>query len=352
MKRVIAAMSGGVDSSVCAYLLKEAGYEVIGVTMCFNLETKERKRPICCDWQAIEDARRVAYQLGIKHYVLNFSDILKEKIIKRFCDTYLIGKTPNPCVECNRYIKFGTLLEKALKLDADFLATGHYARIEKDTRGVYYLKKAKDPQKDQSYFLYYLNQQKLRKILFPLGNYLKSEIRQIARKIKLPVADRPASQDICFLPKGDYREFLSLHFQDKIKPGEIVDKEGRVLGRHRGICFYTLGQRQGLGLSGGPFYVIKLEKDTNRIVVSRKEDTYLKKLFVKNPHFINEPIKNKIVLNVKIRYNHKETPAEIIPHREDLEVIFLKPQSAITPGQSAVFYKNDTVIGGGEIDTE
>jgi len=351
-QKVFVAMSGGVDSSVAAALLKEKDYEVIGVTMCFNLDILKRKRPICCDKQAIEDARKVAYKLGIKHYVLNFSRVLKEKIIKKFCDEYLSARTPNPCVDCNRYIKFDALLEKVFKIGADFFATGHYARIELGNDGLYYLKKAKDINKDQSYFLYCLTQEKLKRIIFPLGDYLKSEVREIARKLNLPVKDKPASQDICFLPADNYRNFLSLHFKDKIKPGEIVDKEGRILGRHRGLCFYTLGQREGLGLSGGPFYVIRLDKKTNRIVVGKKEDTYSERLFIKKPHFIGEPIKNKIVLNVKIRYNHRETPAEVIPRGNYLEVKFFKPQSAITPGQSAVFYKDDRVLGGGIIETD
>jgi tRNA-specific 2-thiouridylase len=351
-ERVFVAMSGGIDSSVAAVLLKEKGYEVIGVTMCFNLDILKRKRPICCDRQAIEDARRVAYKLGIKHYVLDFSKVLKEKIIKKFCDEYFSARTPNPCVDCNCYIKFGALLEKIIKFGGNLLATGHYARIEKDPAGLYYLKKAKDMTKDQSYFLYYLNQDKLKRIIFPLGELLKSEVREITKKLNLPVKDKPASQDICFLPTDNYRDFLSLHFKDKIKAGEIVDKEGRVLGKHKGLCFYTLGQREGLGLSGGPFYVIKLDKKTNRIVVGKKEDTYTKSFLIKKPHFIAEPIKNRVVLNVKIRYNHRETPAEVIPKDDYLEVRFFEPQSAVTPGQSAVFYKDDLVLGGGIIETE
>jgi len=349
--RVFVAMSGGIDSSVSAVLLKEKGYEVIGVTMCFNLDIPKRKRPVCCDRMAIEDARKVCYKLGIKHYVLNFSEILKEKIIKNFCREYLSARTPNPCVDCNRYIKFGALLEKVVNLGADFLATGHYARIEKKD-GLYYLKKAKDINKDQSYFLYYLTQDKLKRIIFPLGEYLKSEVKELARDLNLPVANRAPSQDICFLPTDNYREFLSLYFKEKIKPGEIVDKEGRVLGRHKGLCFYTLGQREGLGLGGGPFYVINLDKKTNRLVVGRKEDTYRKRFFIKKPHFITEPIKNRIVLNVKIRYNQQDIPAEVIPEENYLEVEFFKPQSAVTPGQSAVFYKDDLVLGGGIIEIE
>ncbi|MCM8791684.1 MAG: tRNA 2-thiouridine(34) synthase MnmA [Candidatus Omnitrophica bacterium] len=351
-KKVFVAMSGGVDSSVSAYILKKCGFEVVGVTMCFNLYIKDRRKPVCCDYEAIEKARNVALYLGIKHYVLNFGEVLKEKIIKNFCNEYFKGRTPNPCVDCNHYIKFGALLEKVLSFGADFFATGHYARIEKDGLGRYYLKRAKDIYKDQSYFLYHLTQDKLKRVIFPIGDYLKDQVRQIARELKLSIAERPASQDICFLPTDDYREFLSLYFKDKIKEGEIVDKDGNVLGRHRGICFYTFGQREGLGLSGGPFYIIKLDKEKNQIVVGRKEDVYTQRFFVKDPHFINEPIKNKIVLGVKIRYNHKQVPAEIFPKSGYLEIRFFEPQSAVTPGQSAVFYKDDIVVGGGVIETE
>ncbi len=350
-RRVIVAMSGGVDSSVTAALLKNQGYEVIGITMCFNLSDSKTKRPTCCGLEAIEDARRVSHLLGIRHYVLNFSDILERKIIKPFCLEYLKGRTPNPCIGCNQYIKFDALLKKAKSLDADFLATGHYARIVK-TKSGFQLKKGKDRIKDQSYFLYRLNQKQLKNLLFPLGNYTKIEVRKLAKKFHLPVAEKLGSQEICFIVDNDYRSFLARRFKNKIKAGKILDKKGNVLGNHQGICFYTVGQRQGLGIAKGVrLYVIKIDKRKNQIVLGKREDTYTEEFLVKKPHFILEPIKNKVVMNVKIRYNHKETKAKVLPFRGGLKIIFQKPQPAVTPGQSAVFYDRDLVSGGGIIDT-
>lgn len=349
-KRVVVAMSGGLDSSVAAALLKRDGYEVIGITMCFSLEDSLTKRPTCCGPQAIEDARRVAEQLDIRHYVLNFSDILKNRIIDNFLKEYQRGRTPNPCIRCNYYIKFGALLKKALALGADFLATGHYARIKRVKNG-YILKKAKDNIKDQSYFLYLLNQNQLKRILFPLGEYTKEETKLIAKDMGLVVANKLGSQDICFIRNRNLKEFLEINLESKIKPGLIKDKKGNILGKHPGICFYTIGQRQGLGIAKGyPLYVIRIDKKTNTIVVGEKKDLYSKQLFIKKPHFILKPIKNKIVLKVKIRYNHKEALASAYPYKEGLRIIFKEPQFAITPGQSAVLYKEDIVLGGGIIE--
>ncbi|MCM8800051.1 MAG: tRNA 2-thiouridine(34) synthase MnmA [Candidatus Omnitrophica bacterium] len=349
-KRIVVAMSGGLDSSVTAALLKREGYEVIGITMCFNLEDSLTKKPSCCGPQAIEDARRVAEQLDIKHYILNFSDILKKKIIDDFLKEYLRGRTPNPCIRCNRYIKFDALLKKTLSLGADFLATGHYARAER-VKGGYILKKAKDNIKDQSYFLYLLNQIQLKRVIFPLGEYTKEEVKVIAKDMGLVVADKMGSQDICFIRDRNLRKFLETNLKGKIKPGLIKDKEGNILGKHPGICFYTIGQREGLGISKGcPLYVTMIDKKTDTIIVGEKDDLYSKQLFIKKPHFILKPIKNKVVLKVKIRYNHREALALVYPFREGLKVIFKEPQLAITPGQSAVLYKEDTVLGGGIIE--
>lgn len=347
-KRVVIAMSGGVDSSVAAALLVRQGFEVIGITMCFSLPDSGKKKPSCCGLEGIEDARRVAHKLGIKHYVLNFSRALKEKIIQDFIAEYTSGRTPNPCIRCNQYIKFDALLKKALVLDAEFLATGHYARI-KEARG-FLLKKAKDRHKDQSYFLYRLSQNQLQRIIFPLGNYTKKEVRILAREFDLPVADKPGSQEICFLPGNNYREFLrERHIKNK--PGFIVDTQGNVLGKHEGVAFYTIGQREGLGIAMGyPIYVIKIDPFRNRIVVGKKEEAYRSACALKEPHFILKPRKKKIVANVKIRYNHKEAPAEIILRGRKMNVRFKKPQFAVTPGQSAVFYNRDIVLGGGIID--
>lgn len=343
-------MSGGVDSSVAAALLKKQGFEVIGITMCFNLTDSLKKKPSCCSLSGIEDARRVAHRIGIKHYVLNLQKILEERVIKDFCREYLSGRTPNPCVRCNQYIKFDALLKKALSLDAKYLATGHYARIEK-TREGFMLKKARDLFKDQSYFLYRLNQTQLKHALFPLGNYTKSEVRILAQEFDLPVARKPASQEICFLPEADYRAFLKKRIKEELKPGEIIDTEGNVLGKHKGIAYYTVGQREGLGIAKGyPLYIIEIDARENRIVLAKKEEALAKEFLVKEPNFILKTIKKKVALKVKIRYNHKEERAIVFPIKNRIKVIFQKPQFAITPGQSAVFYNKDIVIGGGIID--
>lgn len=342
-------MSGGVDSSVAAALLKEQGYEVIGITMCFNLSDSDRKKPACCGIQGIEDARRVAYKLGIKHYVLNMQKSLHEYVIKDFLQEYLSGRTPNPCVRCNQYLKFDILLKKALSFEAKFLATGHYSRIEKACG--YLLKKAIDKNKDQSYFLYRLNQNQLKHILFPLGNYTKAEVRGLARKFGLSVAEKAGSQEICFLPEANYRGFLKNQAKKALNPGEIIDSKGNILGEHKGIAFYTIGQREGLGIAMGyPIYITGIDAKNNTLTVGSREDALKREFFVKEPHFISRPLKKKIALRVKIRYNHKESLADLLTIKNKIKIKFRKAQFAITPGQSAVFYNRDTVIGGGIID--
>jgi tRNA-specific 2-thiouridylase len=356
-RRVVAAMSGGVDSSVAAALLKNKGWEVIGITMCFNLKDSTSGRPSCCGISGIEDARRIAHKLGIRHYVLNMQKYLDEHVIKDFCREYLKGRTPNPCVRCNQYVKFEALLKKALSLGAPFLATGHYSRIKKSRSG-YQLHKARDRHKDQSYFLYRVSQSQLKHLIFPLGRYTKAQTRQKARELGLFVADKLESQEICFLPGTDYRKFLKdcparikKWVGKEIKPGPILDKQGRILGQHQGIAFYTIGQREGLGIAAGyPLYIIKIDPRNNAIVVGRKEDALSSYFSVKQAHFISGAIKKKVALKVKIRYNHQEAPAVITPLNGKLKVRFSKPQFAITPGQSAVFYDKDKVVGGGIIE--
>lgn len=361
-KRVFVAMSGGVDSSVAAALLKKQGYEVTGLTMCFstagasafggNPEQLGTEKPSCCGLSGIEDARRVAHKLGIPHYVINLGKDFSSLVIDDFCREYLSGRTPNPCVRCNQFIKFGILLRKAVGLGADFLATGHYARIVR-SGGALALKKAKDVHKDQSYFLYRLDPCRFKQILFPLGNYTKPCVRAIASELGLNVAKKQDSQEICFLPAGGYGGLLEEKGAGRIKPGDFIDKDGKVLGRHRGIPFYTIGQRQGLGIAMGyPVYVIRIDAVSNRITVGSREEARKKEFFVKDAHFLCQPFKKKVEIKVKIRYNHKESAASVYPEKAGLRVCFKQPQFALTPGQSAVFYSRGMVLGGGIIEKE
>ncbi|MDP2905839.1 MAG: tRNA 2-thiouridine(34) synthase MnmA [Candidatus Omnitrophota bacterium] len=347
-QRVVVAMSGGVDSSVAAALLSQRGYEVIGITMCFNLAPRQSKKPACCGLEGIEDARAVAAKLGIRHYVLNMGREFKKYVVDDFCRQYSLGRTPNPCILCNQHIKFDALLKHALSLRARYLATGHYAQIA-CRAGKYFLKKAKDKSKDQSYFLYRLGSTQLKRLLFPLGDYTKKEVRVLANKFGLPTAQKKESQEICFAPQ-DYPVFLRQHLAD-IRPGEIVDKLGNVLGRHKGIVCYTYGQRQGLGVAKGyPLYISEINAADNRLTVGPRGEAMKKTFLLKSPHFVKGLPKKKVAVLAKIRYNHKESLAYIKPFAKLFKVTFNRPQFAITPGQSAVFYDRDIVLGGGIID--
>ncbi len=348
-KRVVVAMSGGVDSSVAAALLKEQGYEVIGLTMCFHLAQKKGNKPSCCGLTGIKDARLVCQKLGIRHYVLNLTKDFYQKVIKNFYQEYLSGRTPNPFVRCNQFIKFGILLKKAINLGAQFLATGHYARIVKSPQG-YLLKKAKDLKKDQSYFLYRLTQAQLKHVIFPLGNFTKPKVRQLAGDLGLKVAEKQDSQEICFLPDGKYGDFIKAKSQGNIKPGNFVDKNGNILGLHQGVVFYTIGQRHGLRIPAGhPLYVTQINVKNNQVSVGRRPEVYKKEFIIKNGHFLGKSPKKKIEIKVRIRYNHKEARATVYPGKDKLKITFKQLQFAVTPGQSAVFYDKDTVLGGGII---
>lgn len=339
-------MSGGIDSSVAALLLKNEGYDVSGVTMCFGIAT-EADSAKCCGADAIDDAKRVCDRIKIPHYVFDYAAQLEDKVIANFISEYKKGRTPNPCVVCNSDLKFGSLLEKALMLGFDFLATGHYAVIENNKKG-YCLKKPKDKKKDQTYFLYSTPYEKLRNILFPLAGLNKDEVREIAKKASLPVAEKPESQDICFVTQKNYQEFISGRVPN-IEPGPIVDMRGNVLGRHRGIMFYTIGQRGGLGISHPtPLYVVSIDPGKNSIVAGEKKDLKARGLVAGDLNLLVPSWPDQV--SAKIRYRKKEAACEVVFDQGQIKVFFAEEQEAITPGQSVVFYDHDCVLGGGIID--
>lgn len=347
-KKVIVAMSGGIDSSVAAALLKKEGFFVAGVFMKFWSESKTGFQNRCCSPESEMRARKVAKALDIPFYVFDFKKEFKKRIVNSFLEEHKLGLTPNPCVVCNKEIKFGLLLEKALSLNADFVATGHYVRVLKKKDGVHLLV-GKDKVKDQSYFLWRLSQKQLEHVLFPVGKYTKTEVRKLAKRYKLPVLNIPESQEVCFI-EATVADFLKRHLKKRV--GDITDIKGNVLGQHSGLHFYTIGQRRGLGFSGGPFFVVGKDLKRNRLIITKNEKDLLKKeLIAEQINWLSgKSPKLPLKVEAKIRYQHKKAQAVLSKKTSKrYKVIFNKPQSAITPGQSVVFYKGEEILGGGLI---
>lgn len=355
MSKVVVGMSGGVDSSVAAYLLKKQGYDVIGVTMQIWQDEEEfvqEENGGCCGLSAVDDAKRVADMIGIPHYVMNFKKEFKTCVMDYFVEEYLHGRTPNPCNACNRYVKWEALLKRSLDIGAEYIATGHYARIKQLDNGRYVIMNSVTAKKDQTYALYNLTQSQLSHTLMPVGDYTKDEIRQIAGDIGLVVANKPDSQDICFVPDNDYASFICNTTDYKPIPGNFVDLQGNVLGKHKGIIHYTVGQRKGLGLSlGKPFFVVAIRPETNEVVLGTNEEVFTNQLTAMNVNWMAAPdIDDEITLLAKVRYSHAGSLCKV-KKLEDGKIIcnFEEPVRAVTPGQAVVFYQDDYVFGGGTI---
>ncbi|HEY3057369.1 MAG TPA: tRNA 2-thiouridine(34) synthase MnmA [Chloroflexota bacterium] len=353
MAKVIVGMSGGVDSSVTAALLKQDGHDVIGVTLNVwpdlpNMPEMQRE-DACCALGAVEDARRVADKLDIPYYVLNFKEVFEDKVIKDFVQTYASGRTPNPCIRCNQFIKFDALLVKARQLQADYVATGHYARIEHGTTNR--LRKAQDPTKDQSYVLYVMTQDRLGAALMPLGAHTKQDTRQLAHDMGLAVANKPESQDICFVPFKRYTEFIELYAPEVLQPGPIVTTDGQLVGEHRGVALHTIGQRRGLGVATGqPLFVTELQPETNTVVVGGPDQLLKTTCELDEVNWIDgqRPTGPRRAM-AKARYRAAEVPCTISTSAAGLRVDFDAPHKAITPGQALVLYDGEYVLGGGTI---
>lgn len=356
--RVIVGMSGGVDSTVAAFKLKEMGYDVIGVNMRlwqdeFLEEEHFMKDGGCCSLSSVEDARRVCEKIGIPFYALDFKGVFKEKVVDYFIDAYHEGETPNPCIACNKYVKFEALLEKAHELGAYYVATGHYAKIlYDDSLERYVIKKSNAVRKDQTYALYNLTQDQIKHILMPLGDFdSKEDVRAIAAELDVQMSRKSDSQEICFVPDQDYVGFLKRNSDIDVPKGQFVDSEGHVLGEHQGIIHYTVGQRKGLGMTfGKPMYVIDIDKNTGEVVLGSNEEVHSKELFADLVNFIPfDALTEPYTCTAKVRYSAKEAACTLYPEANGVRVVFEVPQRAVTPGQAVVFYKDDYLVGGGTI---
>lgn len=355
-KTVVVGMSGGVDSSVAAYLLKQQGYNVIGMTMQIwqdEEEVDKAENGGCCGLTAVDDARRVADAIGIPYYVVNFKSEFKEQVMDYFVEEYLCGRTPNPCIACNRYVKWEALLKRSLEIGADYIATGHYARIEQLENGRYAIRNSVTAAKDQTYALYNLTQEQLKHTLMPIGDYPKDEIRKMAKDAGLPVAHKPDSQDICFIPDNDYATFIQEAAGERVPPqGNFVNTNGEKIGTHLGITHYTIGQRKGLNLAlGHPVFVKEIRPETNEVVIGENEDVMSTELICKDVNYMSIPdLTEPREVIAKIRYSHKGSLCKIEKlDNGNVKCTFSEPVRAVTPGQAVVFYEGDHVLGGGTI---
>lgn len=354
-KKVVVGMSGGVDSSVAAYLLKQQGYDVVGVTMqIWQDESHEEieKKGGCCGLSAVDDARRVAAMLDIPYYVMNFKSEFKRDVIDYFVREYLAGRTPNPCIACNRYVKWESLLTRSIQIGADYIATGHYARICELPNGRYAIRNSVTAKKDQTYALYNLTQEQLKRTLMPIGDYTKEQVRKIAEDIGLMVAGKPDSMEICFVPDNDYASFIEKETGVTSVPGDFVDVDGNVIGKHRGVIHYTVGQRKGLGIAlGKPAFVVAIRPEQNQVVIGEDRDVYTERLYANNLNFMAvDDISEPVHVKAKIRYSHEGAYCTVRKIDSDtIECIFDQPVRAVTPGQAVVLYDGEYVLGGGTI---